>query len=227
MNKLLYFFLLLNFNFCFSKFAIIKDTDGFVNVRNTPKKANNISDKLNNGFIIYYFKQKNNWLSIYYKKNGKELNGFIYKDKVKYIYDYKSIPLKSNTNGQVILENNTLKIGVKETNFVKEKHKLNYLKNSSVLNKIDDSAFLGTDGGIPKREYKSIEIKINNIKVEIPKTALQNLYEPNLQNTKANYDELNDILYIQSSNSDGAGGYEIMWIIDKKKFKNRVEFYGF
>ena len=35
--------------------------------------------------------------------------------------------------------------------------------------KIDNSQIFGTDGNIPKREYKSIQIEINNIKIELPK----------------------------------------------------------
>ena len=85
----------------------------------------------------------------------------------------------------------------------------------------------GTDGNIPKREYKSIQIEINNVKIELPNIALKNLYEPSLYNSKASYDEKKDILYILLSNSDGAGSYEIIWIIEKKKYKNRIEAYGF
>lgn len=79
----------------------------------------------------------------------------------------------------------------------------------------------------PKKEYKSIKIEINKIKIELPKVALRNLFEPNLYNSKANYNEKEDILYIHSSNSDGAGSYEVIWIIEKIKYKSRIEVYGF
>ena len=98
---------------------------------------------------------------------------------------------------------------------------------SGLLKKIDDLSPLGTDGEIPKREYKSIEVEINKEKVEIPASTLKNLYEPTLWNSKANYDEVNDILYIHTSNSDGAGGYEVIWVVEKKKYKTRIEAYGF
>lgn len=105
---------------------------------------------------------------------------------------------------------------------------MQFLKgNSGFLKKIDDLEFLGTDGEIPKRQYKSIEVQINNIKVQIPNEALRNLYEPSLSDSKINYDKINDILYIQSSNGDGAGGYEIIWVIEKKKYKTRIEMSAF
>lgn len=202
--------------------------DGFVNVRRSAEKGNNVTDKLENGFIVYYFEIEGNWINIDYKKNGKELNGYIYKDKIKYITDFQKIPLKSELDGKVMLENENLKIEISETKFIKEKHKLKFLKNDkSILMEIDNLHFFGTDGNIPKREYKSIQIEINNIKIELPNEALKNLYEPSLYNTKANYDEKNDILYIFSSNSDGAGSYEIIWVIEKMKYKYRIEAYGF
>lgn len=220
--------LLFNFSLCYPQFAIITDLDGYVNVRSSAKIANNVSDKLNNGFIVYYFEPQENWANIDYKKSGKELNGYIYKDKIKYITDFKEIPLKINQEGKVILDNGSVKIEITETKFLKEKHKLQFFKgNSSQLDKIDNLPLFGTDGEIPKREYKSIQIEINKVKVEIPPSALQNLYEPTLWNSKANYDEVNDILYIQSSNSDGAGAYEVIWVIEKKKYKTRIEAFGF
>ena len=228
MKGIIYFFLIFNFNLCFSQFGIIKDLDGFVNVRTSAEKGNNISDKLENGFIVYYFEPEGNWINIDYKKNGKELNGYIYKDRIKYITDFQNITLKSELDGQVKLENENVKIEITETKFIKEKHKLTFYKNEKTqLDKIDNLQIFGTDGNIPKREYKSIKIEINNVKMELPKIALKNLYEPSLYNSKANYDPKNDILYILSSNSDGAGSYEIIWIIEKKKYKYRIEAYGF
>ena len=55
--------------------------------------------------------------------------------------------------------------------------------------------------------------------IYLPKEALKNLFEPNSYSTSAHYDEANDILYIDSLNSDGAGSYEVLWIIEKKYSK--------
>lgn len=213
---------LFSFSLCYPQFVLISDSDGYVNVRSSPKIVNNVSDKLNNGFIIYYFAPKGNWVNIGYKKNEKELNGYIYKDKIKFITNFKEIPIKINQEEKVTLDNGSIKIEITESKFLKEKHKLQFKSDSSLLMKIDDLSPLGTDGEIPKREYKSIEVEINKVKVKIPPSAIKNLYETTLWNSKANYDEVNDILYIQSSNSDGAGGYEVIWVIEKKKYKTRI-----
>jgi hypothetical protein len=202
--------------------------DGFVNVRSSAEKGNNISDKLENGFIVYCFEPEGNWINIDYKKNGKDLNGYIYKDRVKYISSFENVALKSNLDGKVKMENRNIKIEITETKFEKEKHKLTFYKNNKTqLDKIDNLQIFGTDGNIPKREYKSIKIEIEKVKIELPINALKNLFEPNLESSTANYDKNNDILYLSSMNSDGAGGYLIIWIIEKKRYKNRIEAYGF
>lgn len=211
----------------FGQFAIISDKDGFVNVRSTAEIGNNISDKLENGFVIYSFEPNGDWINVDYKKKGKESSGYIYKDRVKFITDFKKIVQKSNLGEIIKLGDENIKIEISGTNFIRKKHKLTFYKNTDQLDKIDDLPIFGTDGNIPKKEYKSINIEINNEKIRLPNIALKNLYEPNLLFAGANYDEKNDILYIYSSNSDGAGSYEVIWVIEKKKFKERIEAYGF
>ena len=212
----------------FGQFGIISDKDGFVNVRSTAENGNNISDKLENGIVVYSFEPNGNWINIDYKKKGKESNGYIYKDRIKLLSNFTKIPPKSNSNDILKLENDKVKIEISATTFTKENHKLNFAKNSkTLLDKIDGSRIFGTDGNIPKRQYQSIKVKINKTTIELPDLALKNLFEPNLENHQANYDEKSDILYIYSSNSDGAGSYEVVWIIEKKKYKERFEAYGF
>ena len=212
----------------FGQFAIVSDKDGFVNVRTTAEIGNNISDKLENGFVVYSFEPNGNWINIDYKKKGKELGGYIYKDRVKFITDFIKIPQKSNINGILKIENDKVKIEIIETKFIKENHKLTFVKNSnSLLDKIDGYQIFGADGNIPRRQYKSIKVKINKTEIELLNIALKNLYEPNLANHQATYDEKNDTLYIFSMNSDGAGSYEVIWVIEKNKFKERIEAYGF
>lgn len=216
------------FNFCFAQFAIIKDVDGYVNVRRTPENAYNKTDKLVNDYVVYAFQPQGNWINIDYKKNGALLNGYIYKDRIKFISDFPAVLLKSNSNGKAILESKEVKIELIETAFIQENHKLTYHNNQkSQLHKIDGLQIFGKDGDLPTRQYKSITVEFKDVKIQLPPDALQNLFEPTLFNSRANYDATNKVLYISSSNSDGAGGYEIVWIIENFKYKSRVEAYNF
>lgn len=215
-------------NFYSAQFAIINDSDGFTNVRSSAQKNNNILDQLQNGFVVYYFKNDGNWANIDYTKKGKSRSGYVYKDRLLEVIEYKSVPFKMNKDGIAKLQSENIAIELKEESFNKKNHQLTFHKKyTSILTKIDDSKIFGTDGNIPKRQYQSISIVIKGQQIALPKTALKNLFEPTLDNSRANYDEVNDILYIYSSNSDGAGSYEVIWVIKKKQFKYRIEAYGF
>ncbi|MEA9414698.1 SH3 domain-containing protein [Flavobacterium sp. PL02] len=224
MKKITSILLLLAFNICFSQFGIINDPDGYVNVRNSAGKSNKIIDKLDNGAIVYNYEPDGNWVNIDYKKGKENLNGYVYKDRIIDLTNFTKIPVRENKNGVIKLENNNVKVAITEIAFSPKNHKLKYNSESpTLLETIDDQVIFGTDGNIPKRKYKSIEIEVDKILINVPENALKNAFEPNLEQTMVNYDSVNDILYIQSSNSDGAGSYVILWVIEKKKFKTRAE----
>jgi hypothetical protein len=214
--------------FLSGQFAIINDKDGFSNVRNSIKTGINIIDKLPNGHFVYCLETKGNWISIDYTKNNKEFSGQIYKDKLKLISDFPEIKISNNENNKAILSKDSMKIIVSVKKFERSKYKLSFFKeNKDQLQYVNNKQYWGTDGEIPKTEYKSIEIYIGTKKILLPKIALENLFEINLDNTQVNYDKTNDILYIQSMNSDGAGNYEVIWKIARGIYKDRYVAYGF
>ena len=58
MTKIIYLIFLLNFSFCIGQefeFGVVNDKDGSVNVRSSQEIKNNITDKLDNGFIVSHF----------------------------------------------------------------------------------------------------------------------------------------------------------------------------
>lgn len=210
------------------QFAIIKDKDGFVNIRNESKTGNNIIDTLNNGHLIYCFEDNGNWTNIDYNKNGKELNGYLYKDRYSLISIFQEIPISKKNETEVKLGKDTIEITITRGAFDKTKHKLKYFRdNKDQIELIDNKKYWGTDGGLPKTEYKSISIKIGSQNINLPPKAIENLFEPFLYNTAANYDNTTNTLYIQSMNSDGAGGYFVIWKIVNGIYKERYIAYGF
>lgn len=227
MKKIIYFLLLINLSISYGQefeFAIIKDIDGFVNVRNTKNlNENNIVDKLENGFVVTHFGAEGNWILIDYEKNGKTQEGYVYKDRVFSVFNFTKLTKKKIRDNEIMLSNKKVEIKIIEKKFEKTKHSYKYYKeNPNQLYLIDNKNIFGTDGNIPKREYNSIAIKIDTLKIELPREAIENLYEPNLEYTNANFDEKTETLYIQSLNGDGAGGYAIIWIIEKGKYKKRI-----
>lgn len=211
------------------EFAIVNDNDGYTNVRSENNRNSQILDKLNNGHLICIMNPEGNWWNIDYSTNNNEIKvGYIYKDRFKIISEFKEIPIKKKYNREIIFSNNHIEVKVLEKKFQKEKHTFEYVeKYPNQLQKIDGKHFWGTDGNLPTTEYQGISIKINNSTLQLPKESFEDLFEPNLANTKVNYNNNDDIIYISAMNSDGAGGYLVVWKVENGKYKERFIAYGF
>lgn len=204
-------------------FAIISDKEGFVHVRSSKELSdNNIIDKLQNGFVINYLERDGYWINIRYEKDGKEFSGFIFKDRLKDINSFAELQGRSITPNEFKISSKNIEIVLSDKNFIASEHLIVNQKNQkSLIELIDGKEIFGTDGNLPKREYKAVEVKINGIKVLLPKETLQNLFEPTIEYTVANYDDKSQTLYIRCDNSDGSASYAVIWVIEKGKFKQR------
>ncbi|MBX3256659.1 MAG: hypothetical protein KF862_21160 [Chitinophagaceae bacterium] len=211
-----------------AQFAIIADQDGYVNVRADKGTGSKITDMLKNGHLIFCFEDTGNWTNIDYSRNDKKLNGFVYKDRYTLISSYRSIPVVKERTNAVTLSKDSIEVIITQKSFDKRQHKFSYCKEAKdQIELIDNKAYWGTDGGIPAFEYSSVAIKIGRKTFQLSQPALSNLFEPNLYNTAVNFDTDNNILYIQSMNSDGAGAYHVIWKIEKGIYKERYIAYGF
>jgi hypothetical protein len=218
--------LLLPTHFAFGQFFIVADKDGYVNVRSTADSKSRVVDTLNNGHFIYFFEeQKGNWRKVEYSRNGKDRAGYIYNDRLISIGEYDSIPLQHYDANTATCSRNSIKIIVTKQKFDKTKYRFTYADHQII--KINGKQYWGTDGEQPRTEYKSIVILNGSRKIVLPHTAFDNLFEPTIYNTEAHYDPLNDIFYIRSQNSDGAGAYDVVWRVVKGMYTDRDIEYGF
>ncbi|MCR5887019.1 hypothetical protein LRS06_04345 [Hymenobacter sp. J193] len=219
--------LLVMTNYCFGQFAVVRDKDGYSNVRNADSSSN-IIDKLNNGHFVFLLDTDGDWAQINYAKNNAELSGKMYRNRLVLVSSYKKIPLTVTQKDKVVLTDSSIKVVVAKQKFDKAKHKLTYYSdNKAQIKFVDNRQYWGQDGGVPLYEYKAVEVYYKTKKIVFPAEALKNVFEPTLFNTQVNYDKQNDILYLQSSNSDGAGGYNVIWKIEKGIYKGRYIAYGF
>lgn len=222
------FFIILLFLNTHAQFAIIADKDGYVNVRTDKEAGNKITDTLKNGHLIFCFEDTGNFTNIDYSRNNKKLNGFVYKDRYTLISSYRSIPTVKEGTNIVTLSKDSIEVVIIQKSFDKRQHKYSYLREAKdQIELINNKVYWGTDGGMPIFEYSSVAIKIGRKIFQLPKQAINNLFEPNLYNTEVNFDADNNILYIQSMNSDGAGAYHVIWKIENGIYKERYIAYGF
>ena len=226
MRTILFPILILLSNLSIAQFAIVADKDGFSNIRDSAGLGGKVVDTLHNGHFVYCFGTKENWINIDYTKRKQELNAYVYHDRVKCVSDYEKIPTLSKYDSVFVKD--SIKITISTQPFVRSKYHLTYFKDSpKYIQFINGKQYWGRDGEMPTTEYRSIRIILGNKEIVLPKAATDNLYEPSIGTAQVNYDRKNDILYIQSSNSDGAGSYKVIWRVEKGIYTDRYIAYGF
>ena len=202
-------------------FAVINDKDGYVNVRKEKNVHSKVLKKLDNNTLIFVLEYDKayygNWI---YADN----EGYIYNDRVKQIHNFPQIAKGIAKGNTIVFYRKEIQVVLSTEKFDKSKHSFKYHKEyRDIIEKIDGKLFWGTDGNMPKREYKSIEVKIRGKQVSIPQSAYNDLYESYLYTefNSVHYDKDNDILYIVANNGDGAGSYMVCWQIEKGVYKGR------
>ena len=229
MKTILSLIFLLTVTIVHGQFSIINDPDGYVYVRETPKKTNNIIDTIFSDQYFFCMEAEGNWRPIDYNKNGEDKTGYIYNSRTKSLEEFTSINTKVLKENSLNLSLDSIQIYIETEAFDVKHNTLTYNKQNGYnnLTKINNKPYYGTDGGIPQRQYKIIRIKFGQKTTQIKESEISDLFEPNLDSTFATYDALTHRLYLFASNSDGAGGYEVLWVFENGKYKKRVFAFGF
>ncbi len=222
------FFLLFFCSHSFAQFAIVTDKDGSTNVRLDANASSKINSVLQNGHLIYCLERKGNWTNIDYTIKGKELNGYVYKDRYQLIDQFSAIPITTKSKASVVLKKDSIQVTIIQGSFNKNKHSFKYYKEApGQIELIDNKKYWGTDGEMPATQYETIEVAIGTKKIVLPRQATTALYEPNIFSATVYYDQQTNSIYISTMNSDGAGAYEVVWKIENGIYKDRLIAYGF
>lgn len=207
-------------------FAIVKDQDGYSNIRNGEGV---VIDRLITDTPVFCFGYDENdegWVSIDYSRGGILESGSIHKSRLVYIFKYTEIPVSKKEDESIILSNESIKISLEKEKFTPKNYYLTYDKDKNLI-QINNNHIWGADGNIPQEQYKAITISINSQKVFFPKSAFENTFSPNLSNTQAFYDKEENRLYLSTLNGDGAGGYVVLWVFKNGIYEDRLITNGF
>ena len=144
-------------------------------------------------------------------------------------------PVTDYSNNFVQFSKDNLQIKIISGKFDQSKHKIQYY--DKYVARIDNKAFYGIDGVMPKKTIESVFVIAGKDTINIPSTAFSDLYEPvfcgpnNGGQIKCNCAIYisNDKrrIYIYMLNSSGKGGYEVTWVLQDKQYLRRVIDYGF
>ena len=229
MKHLLILFLLLSTNAFaqgpFGDYAVVKDKDGYVNIRAKENVKSKIVGTLKNNTLVYEFLDEefnpSNWVHID--------SGYVHKSRLKKINEFPSIGegKEKETENSITIAEKGISITISTQKFDKTKHKITEKKHKEYSEYIiDGKRAQGLDGGLflPEDHYKSITVTINGKNVPIPKSAYDDLYEVAMytDNNAVYYDKEEDTIYIIAHNGSGAFSYEVCWQIVKGEYKTRI-----
>ena len=233
MKHLFILFLLLSTNAFaqgpFGDYAVVKDKDGYVNIRAKESVKSKIVGTLPNNTLVYTLFDTTedetgeeiffNWIAVD--------KGYVHKSRLKKIYEFPSIGKGKEQGNSITIAGKGISVTLTKQPFDKTKHKITKKKHKEYSEYIiDGKRAQGLDGGLflPEDHYKSITVTINGKDVPIPKSAYDDLYEIGIWDTNnfAYYDKEDDILYIIAHNGSGANAYEVCWQIVKGEYKTRI-----
>ena len=231
-HLLILFFLLTTNAFAqgpFGDYAVVKDKDGYVNIRAKESVKSKIVGTLPNNTLVYTLFDTTedetgeeiffNWIAVD--------KGYVHKSRLKMISEFPSIGKGKEQGNSITIAGKGISVTLTRQPFDKTKHKITKKKHKEYSEYIIDGKRvqgLDNDEFLPKDHYKSITVTINGKNIPIPKSAYDDLYEIGIWDTNnfAYYDKEDDILYIIAHNGDGANAYEVCWQIVKGKYKTRI-----
>ena len=228
MKHLFILFLLLSTNAFaqgpFGDYAVVKDKDGYVNIRAKASVKSQIVGTLpaNTLVNVYFWEDEPtppNWIAVD--------KGYVHKSRLKMISEFPSIGKGKEQGNSITIAGKGISVTLTQQKFDKTKHKITKKKHKEYSEYIiDGKRAQGLDGGLflPENHYKSITVTINGKNVPIPKSAYDDLYEVWVHpyNNMVYYDKEDDVLYIFVRCGDGAFSYEVCWQIVKGEYKTRI-----
>ena len=225
-HLLILFFLLTTNAFAqgpFGDYAVVKDKDGYVNIRAKESVKSKIVGTLPNNTLVYEFLDEefnpSNWVHID--------SGYVHKSRLKMISEFPSIGKGKEQGNSITIAGKGISVTITTQKFDKTKHKITKKKHKEYSEYIiDGKRAQGLDGGLflPENHYKSIVVNINGKNVSIPKSAYDDLYQVWVHpyNNEVYYDKEDDVLYIFVRCGDGAFSYKVCWQIVKGEYKTRI-----
>jgi hypothetical protein len=219
-------------NTAYGQVAIIRDKDGFCNIRSDANTTSKVIDTLANDKIIYCFADHNigEWFPVEYTQNGLLLSGYIHKTRIVFIDKLKSIKTYLANDSTIKSMAESFKLTIAFGNFISSNHLIKY-ENPKIEDRfvktVDNKFPWGTDGNIPKKEYKKFQLQIDGQNIVIDKEIYKDLFEPNLRDTKAFFEKISNRYFITTQNSDAAGSYTVVWAFKNYIFQGREIFRGF
>ncbi|WP_207493351.1 hypothetical protein [Aridibaculum aurantiacum] len=147
----------------------------------------------------------------------------------------QTIPVAETGDNFITFKGENIKVTITTAPFDATKHKLGYYDNKHLV-KIDNKAFFGDYGKVPRTKIQDVTVIIDKDTIAIPPAAWGDLYNPilyvndrgtNKTNNKVLLSKDGRKVYVYMLKQESGGSYEVTWIIQDKKYLKRVVDFGF
>jgi hypothetical protein len=212
--------------------AIIKDKDGFSNVRAGSSIGSKINDTLKSERVVYFFEEgtENNWAYIDYNKGEDQKTGYVHRSRIRLLDSLRLFKQSIPREGIIKLYLDSFLFSITTMKFIPTGRRITRNRageGATYISEIDGKKPWGTDGNMPRKEYRSILFINGRDSIALPQKEFQNLFEPTDNTMFAFHDPETGKLYLECNNGDGAGGYVVVWVFNKKGLIGREIFIPF
>ncbi len=146
--------------------------------------------------------------------------------------------LLAQSNNNLTLYHEEIKVHFGASSFDPFYHRLEYHGSGGYLYKINGRSFWGIDGRIPEMKLEILRVFFGNQIFEIPRSAYQDIYEPNFCRRSRFFGPVECAsraflsvdrkrLYIYMRNGRIPSLYEVTWIISEGRYVGRVVDYAY
>lgn len=152
----------------------------------------------------------------------------------------EKLPLLKANDTEIVFGNDDIKVVIAARPFDPAKNKIQYFTgedNKKYAVRINNKAFFGNYGMVPKTELKSIHIVFDEDTVALPKEAFSDIFNPAFYYKENGQSKTRNGVYLSPEgkriyvyllqNESGTGSFEATWIIDNRKYVKRVVDFGF
>lgn len=200
--------------------ATIKDIDGWTNVRENPSNDSKVIYQVSEGEFFFWVspeieESNSKWAKVYISRNKYSLDerNLVASCFKGYIHRSRILPTDSLEEYQ----GNDFSFKYVLEEFSSEGKFIDSMYNEPYV--INGRNIYGNDFSSPGKQVKDILVYIDGKRIPIHKVFFEDIFE--CSNEFKVY-KVGESFIVNQWNSDGAGAYELTWVIDKSGVKQRL-----
>jgi hypothetical protein len=197
---------------------IVQDPDGNTNLRTAPSLESKIAGKVLSGAPVFADPEPEaGFHMVFLDKEDGTSDRYLHGSRLKPVKEWKATGPEGDSGR---LRYQTFEATVKGPAFVAAEHQITTDADGMV--RVDGKIPWGEDGGEPDYDLV-LAVSINGKSVKLPAEATENLYNPNLSTlVLLTPGDPSEHALLMMANSDGAGGYYVVWSFEKGLYRGRA-----